>query len=172
MMVSPRLGVLPKIDRLLDIPIPIPIGKKKWVLPKKGFNRELRILVDQDLKLREMPVKEALKILEDSVADFPFADDDNGQSRCHWYARLTTPMSRAIMGWDARLPMWAFWPTDQVPVRTISTGSPNCITDTLLKIRPSRRELRRTEKRIPSHSQLAEDLCTRQSARQIQTIKL
>jgi hypothetical protein len=109
LMISPRLSeALPKIDRLLDIPIPIPIGNKKWILPKRGYKRELRILVDQDLKLLEMPVSDALELLADIVKDFPFADDDEGQSRCHWYARLLTPMCRGIMGWDARLPMWVF----------------------------------------------------------------
>ena len=109
LMCSPGLlDALPKIDRLLDIPIPIPVSKNKWALPTRGYNKNLRLLVDQDLKLREMPVKEALKILDGIVADFPFADDDEGQSRCHWYAHLITPMCRAIMGWDARVPMWVF----------------------------------------------------------------
>ena len=106
---SPGLqDALPKIERLLDIPLPIPTGKNKWQLPTRGYNKDLRIVVDQDFKLREMPLSEALCLLEGITADFPFVDDDNGQSKCHWYARLITPMCRAIMGWDARMPAWMF----------------------------------------------------------------
>jgi hypothetical protein len=46
------LDSLPRIDRLLDIPIPIPIGEKKWILQRRGYNPKLHILVDQDIKLR------------------------------------------------------------------------------------------------------------------------
>ena len=55
-----------------------------------------------------MTVEDAKDLLAEIVADFPFADDDDGQSRCHWYARLITPMCRGIMGWDARMPLWVF----------------------------------------------------------------
>ena len=69
---------------------------------------DTRVFLDQDLKLRQMPLQDAKDLLEDISKDFCFADDDGGQSKCHWYARLITPMYRGIMGWEARMPLWTF----------------------------------------------------------------
>src|SRR6516162_8179344 len=105
---SPLLiDALPQIDRLLDVPVPINTGSQ-WVLPQRDYNVDTRVFLDQDLKLREMPPQDAKDLLEDISKDFCFADDDDGQSKCHWYARLITPMCRGIMGWEARMPLWTF----------------------------------------------------------------
>jgi hypothetical protein len=95
---SPLLiDALPQIDRLLQVPVPINTGSQ-WVLPQRDYNADTQVFLDQDLKLREMPLQDAKDQLEDISKDFCFADDDSGQSKCHWYARLITPMCRGIMG--------------------------------------------------------------------------
>jgi len=96
---------LPRIDRVLDVTVPISVGGGVWTTPKRGYNPDLRLLLDADFKLREMPLDEALAMLNDIVRDFPFADD---QSRTHWWARLITPMCRGIMGFGAKVPLWMF----------------------------------------------------------------
>jgi DNA polymerase-1 len=101
------IDALPQIDRLLDVPVPINTGSH-WVLPRRDHNVDTRVFLDQDLKLRQMPLQDAKDLLEDISKDFCFADDDGGQSKCHWYARLITPMCRGIMGWEARMPLWTF----------------------------------------------------------------
>ena len=103
---APRLiENLPRIDRVLDVTIPISIGKDTWLLPKPGYNRDLKLLLDTDIQLQEMPLQEAKILLAEIVADFPFADD---QSRTNWYARLITPMCRGIMGFNHRVPLFTF----------------------------------------------------------------
>ena len=103
---APRLiDNLPRIDRVLDVTIPISIGKDTWLLPKPGYNRDLKLLLDTDIQLQEMPLQEAKVLLAEIVADFPFADD---QSRTNWYARLITPMCRGIMGFNHRVPLFTF----------------------------------------------------------------
>ena len=103
---APRLiDNLPRIDRVLDVTIPISMGKDTWLLPKPGYNRDLKLLLDTDIQLQEMPLQEAKILLAEIVADFPFADD---QSRTNWYARLITPMCRGIMGFNHRVPLFTF----------------------------------------------------------------
>jgi hypothetical protein len=65
LMVSPLLlQTLPKIDRLTSVPVPVSVGEVgQWVLPRSGYNSELRMWVDQGLKLRAMPLEEAKTLI-------------------------------------------------------------------------------------------------------------
>src|SRR6516164_3970731 len=79
LITSPLLiAALPQIDRLLHVPVPINTGSQ-WVLPQRDYNADTRVFLDQDLKLREMPLQDAKDLLEDISKDFCFADDDDGQ---------------------------------------------------------------------------------------------
>ncbi len=74
---------LPRIDRVLDVTVPIAGGGGVWATPKRGYNPDLRLLLDADFKLREMPLDEALAMLNDIVRDFPFADDGFTEALTH-----------------------------------------------------------------------------------------
>jgi hypothetical protein len=75
---APRLiDALPKIDRVLDVTIPIPSGAKQWRLPAPGYNRDLKLLLDTDIQLQEMPLANAKILLAEIVADFPFDDEQS-----------------------------------------------------------------------------------------------
>jgi len=74
-------------------------------MPKQGYNKDLRLLLDANLSLHEMNLDKAKEILAEICKDFPF---ENEQSRTHWYARLITPMVRGVMGFSTRIPLFLF----------------------------------------------------------------
>jgi hypothetical protein len=107
LIAAPRLiHMMPKVRRILNVTIPI-ATEGGWVVPRRGYNPDLEIILDTDIKLREMPLQDAKDILADIIQDFPFADDD-GRSLTNWYARLITPMCRGIMGFRHRVPLFMF----------------------------------------------------------------
>jgi hypothetical protein len=98
---------LPKIRRILDVPIPIRNGKNQIIVPKPGYNPELQIFVDPHApKIRDMSIEEARKVIsEDPYSGFCFK---NSQSRVHAIARLITPYTRGLMGFGHRVPLWFY----------------------------------------------------------------
>ncbi len=74
---------LPELDEIVNAPVFLPDGS---LLAQDGYNREHKIL----LKLRglsgvkaDMPVEDALRLLDTVYADFPFTDD---AGRAHTFA--------------------------------------------------------------------------------------
>ena len=87
---------LPEILRILTVPIPIRVGNR-LVFPCTGYDPRFGTFLIPDAPiLEEMPLDEALKILESIHAEFPFT---NEQSRTHALARLLTPFARGLLGW-------------------------------------------------------------------------
>ncbi len=106
-LVSPQfLRHIPRIYRILDVPIPIRTKSGKIIFPKPGFNRELGIYCSPDApELTRMPLEEAVATLETAHAGFCWK---NKQAKTHAYARLITPFARGIMGFGERWPLWFF----------------------------------------------------------------
>ena len=102
---------IPKIYRLLDVPVPI-LGKDnqlRW--PKPGYDAEhLTWLTPNAPVLHPMSVDEALHWLLDELLTpeaqkgWCWSDD---QSRTHALARVLSPMCRGLMGWR-RTPLWIY----------------------------------------------------------------
>src|SRR5262249_6334431 len=66
LLASPQfLKKIPRVDRILDIPIPIRTRTDDIVFPKSGFNRGLAVYVAPNTPpLSEMALEQALEILE------------------------------------------------------------------------------------------------------------
>jgi DNA polymerase-1 len=98
-------GKLPHIVRVLTVPIPIRVGDK-LVFPRSGYDEQFgTFLVPGAPQIKEMPLKRALKILEEIHADFPFTTP---QSKTHAIARLITPFAHGLIGWTTRVPLWFY----------------------------------------------------------------
>jgi hypothetical protein len=104
---SPQfLKSLPRVARILDVPIPIRTRDGDIIFPKPGFNRNLGLYVAPNApQLLEMSRDEALAILEEAHAGFCWK---NEQSKTHAYARILTPYARGLMGFLERPPLWFF----------------------------------------------------------------
>ena len=96
---------LPEITRVLAYQIPI-IHCGRIVFPRPDFDDRFGIYTDpQAPAIVDMNQREALMWLHELTKEFCF---DGPQSLTHYFARLLTPMCRAIIGWDARCPFWIF----------------------------------------------------------------
>ena len=97
---------LPKIQRILTVPIPILSPQGDIRLPHPGFNSELGIYSALNAPpIQLLDIEQALKILEDAHSGFEFK---NAQSRTHAYARFLTPYFRGIIGFLEPVPCWFF----------------------------------------------------------------
>ena len=76
LLAAPHLieKALPRVDRVLDVTNPI-ASANGWVIPRRGYNSDLRVLLDADYQLREMPLDDAKQIMAEITRDFPFADE-------------------------------------------------------------------------------------------------
>jgi DNA excision repair protein ERCC-4 len=97
---------LDHISRILTVPLPFLVDNR-LVYPHKGFDLRFGtyLLPDAPELDLAMPITEAWKLIADILVGFCFT---NEQSRTHAIARMLTPFGRAIMGWTARVPLWAF----------------------------------------------------------------
>ena len=96
---------LPEIVRVLTVPVPIAM-EGKLVFPNPGYDTRFgTFLVTDAPKIREMSLKQAIKVLATIHAEFPFTTD---QSRVHAIARLLTPFARGLIGWTTRVPLWFY----------------------------------------------------------------
>src|SRR5258708_21193243 len=93
------LGSLPKLLRILDVPMPIRDKDMKIVYPKPGYNPELEVYcVPLDFEIEIMTPEEGKKVIDEAFKDFCFKgydpknpDPDHCQSRVHMVARFLTP---------------------------------------------------------------------------------
>ena len=100
------LGSLPKITRILDIPIPI-ARNGAIIYPLPGYNKELDLYCDPRApKIEEISLEQAKDvILKEVYGEFCFKDE---QSRTHAIARIITPYVRGIIGFQNKVPLWYF----------------------------------------------------------------
>jgi hypothetical protein len=102
-----------RVDRILDVAMPIRTKGGDIILPKPGFNKGLGIYVHPNAPvLRKMSLDEAVAILEKAHAGFCWKknkeNEENPQSKVHAYARILTPFARGLMGFRERMPLWFF----------------------------------------------------------------
>ena len=107
MLESPQfLSHIPRIYRILDVPIPIRTNAGDILTPKPGFNPALGIYCNPKVPpLKSMPIEEAKNLLERALAGFCWK---NTQSKVHALARLITPYLRGLIGFNQRIPCWFF----------------------------------------------------------------
>ncbi len=102
---------LPRIHRVLDVPVPHLTDDGKLVYPKPGFDERFGTWLNPHApQLKTMGLTEALRWLLDDLFGLP----ENGgfwwqdeQARFHALARFITPFCRGLMGWS-RSPLWIF----------------------------------------------------------------
>jgi hypothetical protein len=100
---------LPKLDRVIDFPLPI-LRNGKIVVPSPGYNEDLRTYLQPTApKIEHNVTIERAKdiLLNDVLSGFQFKND-NGQSLCHAIAHILTPYFRGVMGLDALVPFFNF----------------------------------------------------------------
>jgi hypothetical protein len=96
---------LPRIERILDIPIPL-VCDNKLVYPKTGYDPDLKTYCPPGApEIKPLPLEESKTLLLKVHEEFCFKDD---LSRTVAIARLLTAFCRGLMGWDARMPVWVF----------------------------------------------------------------
>lgn len=99
-------SALPKIYRILTVPVPILTPAGEIRLPQPGFNPELGIYCALNAPtIRSMDIEEALAVLEASLQGFQFK---NPQSRTHALARFLTPYFRGHIGFLEPVPCWFY----------------------------------------------------------------
>jgi hypothetical protein len=97
---------LPKIKRILTVPIPFLTPQGDIRIPHPGFNPELGIYCASNTSpVQSLDIEQALKILEAAHQGFEFKSP---QSRTHAYARFLTPYFRGHIGFLEPVPCWFF----------------------------------------------------------------
>ena len=106
LLASPQFKrTLPRIDRILDIPIPVFL-EGKLTFAKTGYDERLNTFCPVNApEINPMPLDDAKQWLLELQKDFCFA---NPLSVTLSTARLLTPMCRGLMGFNARPPVWLF----------------------------------------------------------------
>jgi len=102
---------LPRIHRVLDVPVPQLSDDGKLVYPTPGYDPRFGTWLNPHApKLKTMGLSEALRWLLDDL----FGPPEQGgfwwhdeQARVHAIARFITPFCRGLMGWN-RTPLWIF----------------------------------------------------------------
>jgi hypothetical protein len=97
---------LPKILRILPVPIPFLLPNGDIRMPRPGFNRELGIYCARNAPpIRLLDIEESRETLEAAHLGFEFK---NQQSRAHAYARFLSPFFRGIIGYSEPVPCWFY----------------------------------------------------------------
>jgi hypothetical protein len=97
---------LPKIHRILTVPIPILTSQGDIRYPRPGFNSELGIYCALSAPaIQLLPIEKAVAVLDDAHMGFEFK---NEQSGTHAYARFLTPYFRGHIGYLEPVPCWFF----------------------------------------------------------------
>ena len=97
---------LPKIIRILDLPLPMKTASGGIIRPQFGYDPKFSTYTDPDApRLQRMSRDEAVDWIRRAHLGFEFRDE---QSLVHAIARMITPYCRGLMGWDGRFPLWHF----------------------------------------------------------------
>lgn len=104
---SPQfLKQIPRVSRILDIPVPIRTKAGKIVYPNAGFNKSLGIYCSPDAPaITLLPLDKAREVIEITLSGFCWKDE---QSKVHAIARLLSSYGRGLMGFHARGPLWFY----------------------------------------------------------------
>ncbi|MBU6183437.1 MAG: bifunctional DNA primase/polymerase, partial [Verrucomicrobia bacterium] len=102
---------LPRINRLLDVPVPHLSDDGQIIYPKPGFDERFGTWLNPHAPvLRHMEFEDAIRLL---LQDLLGLAEHGGfwwhdqQSRVHALARFITPFCRGLMNWR-RTPLWIF----------------------------------------------------------------
>jgi hypothetical protein len=98
---------LPRIIRILTIPVPIRVGNR-LDYPTEGYDPRFAtyLMPSAPRLIHPLPkLEEAIGILNRAMSGFCFT---GAQSRVHAIARLITPFGRGIFGWTTRVPLWLY----------------------------------------------------------------
>ncbi len=102
---------LPRISRVLDVPVPTLGEDGKLIYPKRGYDARFGTWLNPNSpQIVPMKLGDAIGWLSNELFAAP---EDGGfwwhgaQSRIHALARLVTPFCRGLMGWK-RSPLWIF----------------------------------------------------------------
>lgn len=102
---------LPRIRRVLDVPVPHLTDDGKLVYPKPGYDERFETWLNPHApQLKTMGHSEALRWLLQDLLGLPEQGGfwwHDEQSRIHALARFITPFCRGLMGWR-RTPLWIF----------------------------------------------------------------
>jgi len=102
---------LPRINRVLDVPVPHLSDDGKLVYPTSGYDPRFGTWLNPHApKLKTMGLTEALRWLLDDLFGLPEQGGfwwHDEQARFHAIARFITPFCRGLMGWN-RTPLWIF----------------------------------------------------------------
>ena len=103
---SPQFkAALPRIDRILDVPIPIEINGRLEMIPV-GYDARFGTFCRSDAgSVTPLPLEESKLVITEMLEGFPFTND---LSRTLAIARMVTPMCKGLMGWTSRTPLWVF----------------------------------------------------------------
>jgi DNA polymerase I-like protein with 3'-5' exonuclease and polymerase domains len=94
---------LPRIDRILDTPIPMLGADGEIVYTKSGYDPEFRTWLDPNApQIIPMRVEDAVLVLDEILAGSEKGGFwwNGDQSRVHGLARLLTPFARGLMNWQ------------------------------------------------------------------------
>jgi hypothetical protein len=107
LLASPQfLSRLPRVERIVDVAIPVLTEKGDVVFPQPGFNKDLRIYCSPSSPpMKLLSLGEALSIIERAHLGFCWR---NEQSKIHAIARILTPFARGLMGFSERTPLWFY----------------------------------------------------------------
>ena len=96
---------LPRIDRILDVPVPY-LQDGALVFASTGYDERLNTFCPAvHLGITPLGLEKSKGLLRELFEDFCFA---NRESATIAIARLITPMCRGLMGWGARPPVFIF----------------------------------------------------------------
>jgi DNA polymerase-1 len=102
---------LPRIRRVLDVPVPHFSDDGKIIYPNPGYDERFGTWLNPHApKLKTMGHSEALRWLLDDLFGLPEQGGfwwHDEQARVHALARFITPFCRGLMGWK-RTPLWIF----------------------------------------------------------------
>jgi len=109
LLVCPNfVEALPKLDRVLKVPMPIIDGRGgSLIVPTPGYNPRINtLLVHEAPEIEELSLTESKALLERLLRDFCLADT---KDKVHAIAALLTPLCRGLYrSWTTRVPVFFY----------------------------------------------------------------
>lgn len=98
---------VPRIDRILEVPVPVRAGDGIVSLPQAGYNPGLNIWLSSSAPaLGEMSLETAIDCIKWHLGGFSFVGE---QDRVHAIAHLLTPMVAGLLpAWNTRVPLFVY----------------------------------------------------------------
>ncbi|HMO51214.1 MAG TPA: DNA polymerase [Kiritimatiellia bacterium] len=108
LLASPQFRThLAKVDRILDIPVPIIRADGSIGYPQAGYDPSFRTFLNPNApSIRRMSPAQAVDLLRQLFCEFCFAHE---QALVHALAALITPFCKGLFGrWNERTPVWIY----------------------------------------------------------------